>query len=232
MREQDYVKHNISFHDTLNPVAWSSNQMLPEVRYKLLKIAKIFVDYLEIDNFLLLDIVLTGSNANYNWTKYSDFDLHIVTDYSALNCENLAEAFYSAKKKIWNDAHDIMIRGHEVELYVEDNDQPPQSSGMFSVLDNKWLSKPEPKQPQVNDSAVNAKVRHWINIIDHTLQSDSSSVEIKRLVDKLYTMRKAGLAAAGEFGTENLAFKILRNQEYLSKIRNAYSAAQDRELGL
>jgi hypothetical protein len=213
-------------------VAWVGDQMLPEVRYKLLKIAKIFIEYLEIDNFLLLDIVLTGSNANYNWTKYSDFDLHIVTDYSALKCDDLAEAFYSAKKKIWNDEHDIMIRGHEVELYVEDNDQPPKSSGMFSLLDNKWLAKPELKKPDVNDAAVNAKVRHLINIIDRTLQSDNTSVEIKRLLDKIYTMRKAGLASAGEFGTENLAFKILRNQGYLSKIKAAYGAAQDRELGL
>ena len=51
-------------------------KMRPEVRERLLEIAYQFLDYLDID-LIVTDIVLTGSLANYNWSKYSDFDIHI-----------------------------------------------------------------------------------------------------------------------------------------------------------
>ena len=64
------------------------------------------------------------------------------------------------------------------------------------------------------------------------LTAADSSDDIKRLIDKIYQMRKAGLADAGEFSTENLSFKVLRNLGYLDKIRTAYNHLQDQELGL
>ena len=137
MRASEYTVGNIEYHSNLNPVAWHGDQLRIEIRYRLLKIANTFVNYLEIPNFKILDIVLTGSLANYNWTKYSDFDIHVVTDYADLECDDLVDAFYQAKKKIWNDAHDITIKSHEAELYVEDVDQPPVSGGIYSILENK-----------------------------------------------------------------------------------------------
>jgi hypothetical protein len=55
---------------------------------------------------------------------------------------------------------------------------------------------------------------------------------MKRIMDKISTMRKSGLAAGGEFGVENLAFKILRNIGYIEKIHTAYIEQQDKELSL
>ena len=83
MRASEYTVGNIEYHSNLNPVAWHGDQLRIEIRYRLLKIANTFVNYLEIPNFKILDIVLTGSLANYNWTKYSDFDIHVVTDYAS-----------------------------------------------------------------------------------------------------------------------------------------------------
>lgn len=226
------LKQQIAYHSELNPVAWENKRLRPEVRYKLLQIAKRFIDYLEIENFRVLDVVLTGSMANYNWTEYSDFDIHVVTSYGDLQCDDIAEAFYQAKKKIWNDAHDIMIRGHEAELYVEDADQPPVSGGIYSILDNKWLKKPGYEPPTIDDSAIKAKTRDLIKRIDSVLTAADSSDDVKRIVDKIYQMRKAGLADGGEFSTENLTFKVLRNLGYLDKLRTAYNHIQDQELGL
>ena len=59
-----------------------------------------------------------------------------------------------AKKKIWNDEHDITIKGHEVELYVEDKDEENSSEGMYSVLDNTWHKQPKYQQPDIDDRAV------------------------------------------------------------------------------
>ena len=231
MRARDYVKGNVAYHEELNPRAWAGDQLRPEVQVKLLQIAKRFVDYLEIPGFRVLDVVLTGSMAKYNWTQYSDFDIHVVTNYADLQCDDLAEAFYQAKKKIWNDAHDITIHGHEAELYVEDINEPPVSAGMYSLLHNEWVKKPSYDPPEINDAAVNSKVQDLVKQIEVALKSDQAA-DVQRVTDKIRQMRRSGLDSAGEFGTENLAFKVLRNLGYLNRLSKAYLHKQDSELSI
>jgi hypothetical protein len=231
MRVEDLsTKANIGYHKQLNPAAWDGDSLHRQVRLRLLTIAKIFVKYLEIPNFKVEDVVLTGSMSNYNWTKFSDFDLHIVTDYAALECDDIAEAFYKAKKRIWNDQHDITINGHEVEMYVEDSATPPVSQGIFSILNNQWVSKPTFNPPKINDGAITAKASAIAQLIDKSLGGDPD--DLATVKDKIYKMRQAGLDANGEFSTENLAFKILRNQGYLDKLQKAQTQAQDRRLSI
>jgi hypothetical protein len=232
MRARDFVKNNVAYHNSLSPAAWEGTDLRPEVRDRLLEIAEIFVSYLEIPNFRVLDVVLTGSMANFNYTKYSDFDIHVVTEYSDLECDDLAEAFYQAKKKIWNDNHDIMIRGHEAELYVEDAGHPPVSAGIYSILNSKWIKEPEYEPPTVDDSAVNAKVRDLIKQIDSAISTADDPEDIRRITDKIRTMRRSGLDTGGEFSVENLAFKILRNLGYIDKLSRAYHREQDQQLSL
>ena len=158
MKAQDFVRATAAYHDELSPAAWNGNEMKPEVRIRLIEIAQLFVEYLDVAGFEVYDVVLTGSLANYNWTEFSDFDLHVVTDYRDLRCDDLAEAFYRAKKTIWNEQHDITIYGHEVELYVEDVSEPPVSGGMYSVLNAEWLKTPAQENPNINDTAIVSKV--------------------------------------------------------------------------
>lgn len=233
MRFEDLsAKANVRYHTELNPVAWNDSELKLEVRVKLLTIAKLFVKYLEIPNFKVEDIVLTGSMVNFNWTKYSDFDLHVITDYSALQCDDIAEAFYRAKKQIWNDAHDITIGGHEVEMYVEDSATPPVSQGVYSVLSGQWLSKPVYKQPSINDQAVTQKATVLAQIIDRAVSSDPDPKELEKIAEKIKHMRRAGLDQGGEFSVENLAFKVLRNQGYIDKLHDAKNQAMDKALSL
>ena len=231
MRARDFVTNNVDYHDALCPKAWDGDRLKSDIAERLLKISKRFVSYLEIPGFRVLDVVLTGSMANYNWTRYSDFDIHVVTDYQDLQCDDLAEAFYQAKKKIWNDAHDITIHGHEAELYVEDIHEPPVSAGMYSLLKHLWLKKPSYNPPEIDDGAINHKVASLIKQIDTALQSADAD-DVKRVLDKIRRMRRAGLDTAGEFGTENLAFKILRNQGYLDQLSKEYHRKQDNELSI
>lgn len=232
MRAKDFVNDTVKYHETLFPSAWDGTDMKPEIREKLLQIAKIFIGYLEVPNFEVLDIVLTGSLANYNWTRFSDFDLHVVTKYENLDADEIAEAFYRAKKKIWNDEHDIKVRGHEVELYVEDVNEPPVAQGMFSLLQNKWLSKPEYEPPSISSGAVYHKVKGLVVEIKHALKTADDPEDIKRLIDKVRKIRRSGLDTAGEFSVENLAFKALRNLGYIEKLQTAYLNQQDRLLSL
>ena len=232
MRVDDFVAGNVDYHNELSPAAWDGDELRTDVRVHLLRAAKFFTAYLEIPGFRVYDVVLTGSMANYNYTKFSDFDLHVVTRYSDLECDDLAEAFYRAKKSIWNDAHDITIRGHEVELYVEDVDNPPVSSGMYSLLSGTWIKEPEYVKPTVDNTAINAKVRDLIKQIDVAVEQADDPEDIKRITDKLRKMRRSGLDTAGEFGVENLTFKILRNLGYLDALNKAFHNEQDQDLSL
>ena len=231
MKAADLVKTNVAYHNELNAKAWDNGQLRPEVRQRLLQIATIFIDYLDIPNFDALDIVLTGSIANYNYTRFSDFDLHVVTRYSDLRCDDLAEAFYRAKKEVWNNQHDIMIRGHEVELYVEDVEQPPVSGGVYSVVNDRWIKRPSYNPPRIDDRAVNDKANDLMQRITKAIASNDTA-DIERLRTKIRNMRRSGLDTAGEFGVENLAFKIVRNLGYLDKLSKAYTQQQDRDLSL
>jgi hypothetical protein len=230
MRSRDLTKGNIAYHDTLNQDVWDGSELRVDVRYKLLEIAKRFVEYLDVPNFKLVDVILRGSLTNYNYTQYSDFDLHIVTDYAVLDCD-ITEPFYMAKKKIWNDEHDITIKGHEVELYVEDKDEQNASEGMYSVLDNQWHKKPTYNKPSVDDRAVSAKARDLMTQINRAIKQGSVE-DITRLQAKIKDMRQAGLDSHGEFSTENLAYKIIRNKGYINKLYKNKNQKFDQELSL
>ena len=232
MRSSDFVRGNVQYHEELNQDIWNGTSMRPEVRKKLLQIAKVFVKYLEVKDFRVLDVVLTGSMANYNWTDYSDLDIHVVTDYDDINSPNIVEAFYKAKKSIWNDHHDIMIRDHEAELYVEDDDHPPVSAGIFSILKNKWLTKPSYTKPEINSRAINRKVSDLMHRIDSVIKGTDDPEDIQRLIDKVYKMRQGGLEIGGEFSAENCSFKILRNMGYIDKLFSEHNKKQDSELSL
>jgi hypothetical protein len=230
MRARDLTKGNIAYHDELNPSVWDGRELRVDVRYKLLEIAKRFIEYLEVPDFKLVAVILRGSLTNYNYTQYSDFDLHIVTDFNTLDCD-ITEQFYLAKKRIWNDEHDITIKGHEVELYVEDVDAKNVSEGTYSVLDSKWLRIPEYRKPNIDDRAVSAKARDLMTQINRAVKQGSVE-DIERLQDKIKTMRQSGLDQGGEFSTENLAFKIVRNKGYLDKLYKNKNSKFDQDLSL
>ena len=228
----NYVKGNIEYHPALKAGIWDENkQLVPEVNLRLLEIAQAFIGYLDIPDFKVIDVILTGSMANYNYTRYSDFDLHVVTDYDDLEADNIVEAFYRAKKEIWNNQHDIKIKGHEVELYVEDEKVPPTAGGMYSLIRSEWVKQPEHNEPAIDERSINAKSKDLIRQIDRAIKSKSIE-DIKRLKDKIRILRRSGLASVGEFGVENLAFKIIRNLGYLDKLNDAYLEYQDRAMSL
>jgi predicted nucleotidyltransferase len=232
MRARDFVTGNVAYHDELNPDIWQGQIMQPEVQKHLSDIADAFIAYLEIPDFHYSDIILAGSMANYNYTDYSDLDLHVITDYADLGADDLAEAFYRAKKQIWNDGHDITIRGHEVELYVEDLAEPVASGGVYSIQDHQWIRKPVHAPPAIADRAINRKVRSLIKNIEQVISDNMDSTEMHRIINRLSRMRRSGLSKGGEYSVENLSFKILRNQGYIDRLRRAYLERQDQTLSL
>ena len=221
----------VKFHNRLNPRLWDSSEHLhPEVREKLLQIAADFQEFLGVSDLEVKDITLSGSNAAYSYTPHSDIDLHLVVDQPGQNDEIYQELF-NAKKYQYNDMHDIRIKGADVELYVQPSNQSPVSLGEYSVLNNNWIQAPRRKRARINQTDVKAKYEDIKNRIEQALKDDDAE-RIDHLVKKIKEMRQAGLAQHGEFGPENLAFKMLRSQGAITQLYDALAAAKDQELSL
>lgn len=221
----------MKFHDTLNDKIWdieNDNQILPEVKDKLEEIASAFIEYLEIPQDAILDKVITGSSASYNYNNFSDLDLHIIVDYDKIHEDcPLVEGYLGALKNTFNKEHDIYIHGIPVELYAEKKDQGTVHNGLYS-LNSGWVDFPEKIAPTDNDAAVEAKYQEIKEMVDKCDDSETAT----ELLEKIYTMRKAGLASSGEFCTENLAFKKLRNEGCMDKLREIKKKDIDKQLSL
>ena len=124
----------VKFNDQLNPRLWDASEHLrPEVRERLLEIADDFRETLGVSDLELKDITISGSNAAYTYTPNSDIDLHLVVDLPEADRNEVYRELFDAKKYQYNDEHNIKIGNADVELYVENANQPPKSQGIYSI---------------------------------------------------------------------------------------------------
>jgi putative chitinase len=219
----------VKFHQRLNPVLWARDEhLLPEVRDKLLRIAADFQEFLGVEDLKVKDITVSGSNAAYSYTKQSDIDLHLVVE---MPDDPVYQELFAAKKYQYNNEHDITIGGADVELYVQPDDQPHHSQGIYSIKNSDWVKVPQRKRSQIDDTCVLAKVDDLTSRIQSAVASQNKS-SMDSLWNKIKIMRQTGLENHGEFGCDNVSFKLLRNNGSLGALKSAITAAQDRELSL
>jgi hypothetical protein len=201
----------VDFHEELNPRLWDDEKLDPEVRDQLLLIAEDFVEYLGLDNLKVEDVTISGSNAAYSYTPHSDLDLHILVDFNNLPNDPVYQELFTAKKTLYNDAHDITVRGVPVELYVQDTNQVHTSLGEYSVVYDKWIRIPKKRRANFDQAATKLKYEKLGDLIELAIKSRNPK-KVKDTIDLVKRYRKAGLEKAGEFGPENLAFKAIRKQ--------------------
>jgi hypothetical protein len=206
---------------TLNPKLWTDNRLNKGLREKFIRIAEHFYDFLEI-NASVLDILIIGSNANYNWTEHSDIDLHVVIDYQAVN-ENLhlVKNYMMAKKSIWNTNYPLTYKGMAIELYAQDwNERLHSSVGQYSLMKGCWIKKPSSDVISIDDDVIDQKAQPIEYQIDSLKESDPKlRVKIENILLRLRTLRQTGLEAEGEYSVENLAYKKLRNSGRLDRLK-------------
>ncbi|MDG1949835.1 MAG: hypothetical protein P8J32_03370 [bacterium] len=223
---------------TLSPDLWENGQLNPDVRKKLLRAAKAYYDYLDIEPVKLKDITITGSIANYNYHDLSDIDVHLILDYADVDDNvDLVGEFFATKKALWGEKHDIQIKGHDLEFYAQDAGEEHHSTGVFSLVKNDWNIEPTRQDSlQVDAEQVRKKAADFMNRIEHVADmapSESQIQAVDAMKEKIKTLRQAGLnSAAQEFSVENLVFKVLRNTGYLQKLSDAKLHAVDSELSL
>jgi len=222
----------VKFHDRLNPRLWDNREHLrPKVHAKLMAIAREFQEFLGVPDLDVVDITISGSNAAYNYTPNSDIDLHLVVRIPDVKHSEVYRELFNAKKYEFNDAHDITIGGADVELYVQDSEQAHHSQGIYSLLNNDWVSVPKRHKATIDDACVRDKVAD-LDARIHAAVRTNDSQTIDALCKKIKSFRQAGLEQQGEFGCDNLAFKILRNSGCIKALWTARDAARDAELSL
>jgi len=229
------VMNSFNIKDNLNQDIWTNGKLEPSIRIKLLKISKDFLRDLDLPKKIIVrDIYFTGSLANFNWSKFSDIDLHIVLDYNQFDAEyKLVFDYFNAQKSIWNQEHDINVFDYPVELYVQDKNHPMHATAIFSVLRNKWKIKPTRQNFQIDKDAVKGKANDIIYYLKDIRQDYKDKRyqlvidKVTRLKTKIKLMRLSGLEGGGEFSKENLVFKVLRRTPFLEVLNSYKSKAYD-----
>jgi len=219
------------YNDILNPVIWDNNKLNPEIKEKLLQIGKDFYADTETDA-PLKDILFVGSLANYNWSDTSDFDVHVVIDFKDVDGNvELVEKLVNALKSKWNDEHDIHLKGHNVEVYIQDVTKENRSTGVYSLMQDKWLSEPQKENIQIDKEKIQEKYNDTVRKINSAIKAQDIN-KLKAIVKDVYDMRQAGLDKSGELSTENLVFKILRNRNYIEKLKQEIINLYDKKQSL
>ena len=218
---------------SLHPDVWDEEgELRSEVRGRLQKIAYEFYVFLNV-TVPIVDVIFTGSLSNYNYSDMSDIDLHVILDFEKIDeNQELVREFLGAKKTVWNEKHNIQIKGHEVELYAQDKDEVHHSTGVYSILYDKWTVRPSKGTKSVNYGAVKIKSRSLMDEIDNVLKSPNRMPKIEKMKEKIKKMRQCGLEESGEYSVENLAFKILRRNGYMEKLYTSYTQDYDENLSL
>lgn len=227
------------YNSTLEPNLWSENKTLkPEIRESLLKIAEEFYKSTDLTGDIH-NILFLGSSANYNWNPKSDIDVHIIVDIAEEKInEEYARKFMDSLSFKWNTEHNIEIKGHPVEVYLQDIREPNsdaqkarKGAAIYSIFDDKWILEPERHSISLDSHKIKTKYQIIKKKIDKVIDS-SDTDKLKELMTSIRNYRDAGLSKGGEFSVENLVFKCLRYSGYLKKLRSCIDSIYDKQHSL
>jgi len=222
------MKYRI-YNTQLNPDIWNGLVLNKEVKDKLIQVANDFYKDTEL-TAPIIDILFVGSLANYNWSNYSDFDLHLVINFKNVGEKpELVEKYVNQLKSAWNKDHDIHINGYNVEVFIQDVTKQNRSSGVYSLLTGNWVSKPKYENFSVDKNLIQNKYTDAVYKINSAIKESNLEL-LKTTLKDVYDMRQAGLDRGGELSTENLVFKILRSRGHLEKLRNAITSTYDKQI--
>ena len=233
-------RSSFKLHKNLQSDLWGGGDVLDSnIADVLYDIAKDFFDSLELEWIDIVDIIITGSLANYNWSEYSDIDLHILVDFNEID-ENmeLVQEYLTSERLRWNRDHDIRIKGFEVEIYVQDTNEEHVSTGVYSIVNDEWHTKPTRESVEIDWTTVEKKATTLMADIDSVyslfekedyVDAEKSALKIK---EKIRKFRRAGLDDEGQYSSENIAFKVLRRNGYLEKLSSLRIMSYDKKMSL
>ena len=218
-------------HKKLNPKLWADQRLRPEVRDGLLRIAEDFRQYIDVP-FKVIDVVITGGNANFTYTRLSDIDLHLIADFDSISCNREAEELFDSKRLLYKTDHDVKIYGIPVELYVEDSRHPAVSLGSYSVEKNDWIRRPDANIPDYDHAAVEHMVNIWHTVLKEAMKTGDLK-SCRTVLKMLKQYRKLGLRQPeGEFSVANLVYKSLRNDRTIRGLQTLIDRLHNQDLSI
>jgi hypothetical protein len=233
---QFFIESTLEYHDKLNPLIWSKEEFDSAARTNLLKLADFYLKDALIPKKAVKDILIVGGNANYNYSKYSDLDLHILVDKNKIpDCDaEIMDEYLKDKKTLWKLTHDVKIFGIPVEIYIQGLDEKyGKDQGVYSLKSNKWIQKPKKTRFNPDDPVVKRKVadlRHKIEyFMGHRVDKPQILNDFK---EKIRVMRQNAVRSGGEFSVENLAFKELRNLGLIEKFSDYIKDVEDKSFSI
>lgn len=220
----------VSTNSELNQDLFDGKELKADVRQALLDIANAFKEDLKID-YEPVDIYFTGSEANYNYNEHSDIDVHLVYDFEHVGpTAEMINQYLQTAKKVFNNNHDIKVKGLPVEVGAEMKGTPLVTSGVYSLLNDSWVIEPENADKEIAEPTEPYYNEIKLRLEDAITSKDSG--KIKDAIELIWGIRKEGLANEGEFGPSNTLFKRLRNEGILGDLRKAYYDAESEDLSL
>lgn len=222
---------NLGFepHTQLNPKLWKGEQLRPDIESALIKIAKDFKKFIDVP-FDVVDVRITGGQVSYFYTEHSDLDLHLIADFSSVNCDREAAELFDAKRMLYKERFKITANGIPVELYVEDLEHPAVSSS-YSIMKRAWIKKPTKDVGPFDIEEIEKMSEVWSTIIRHSLESKDAETA-KKTMNLLRKFRHLGLKTGGEYSTANLVYKTLRNSDLVKKLQDFINQAHERNLSI
>ncbi len=227
------------YNTTLDPNIWNEDKTLKtDIREHLLKIAEDFYNSTDLQGEIH-NILFLGSSANYNWTPTSDVDLHVVIDIAEEKInEEYARKFMDSLGSKWNTEHDIEIKGHPVEVYIQDVREPNSDASLsrpgaaiYSLFDGRWIQEPTHEKLDIDADKIRRKFKTIQEKVKKLVETGDIE-KLKELMKSIRNYRNTGLANGGEFCTENLVFKALRKSGVLEKIKTTINTVYDKQVSL
>lgn len=231
--------------ETLVPQIWidGGENLNPKVRLRLLDIADDFWRSVNVNWTEPKHVVIMGSICNYNWSRYSDIDVHLIVDFAEVDERtDFVKEYFDAKKNEWNEQHaELKLYGYDVEMYVQDINESPKTGGVYDLEANKWLKKP--KKSAIESIKLNkfyikkeaADVMTQIDDMYEKLASTDDKHKIEEIGEeanalwaKVKALRKQSLEQDGEGGSGNVIYKTVRRWGYLDKLYKLFSITYDR----
>ena len=81
----------------------------------------------------------------------------------------------------------ILIKNYEVEIYVQDTNEPHHSTGVYSIKNSEWIARPEKRNAKFDEEMVKKKSESLMDQIDraHDLFDDKEYLQSYDYADKL-----------------------------------------------
>jgi hypothetical protein len=212
------VNNAMQDHEQLNPTYWQNDTMKPEIRAKLKQIGQVKFDELKasLPNIKLKDILFSGSLANYNYTKSSDINIHLIVDVSNVSCDrNVVDAYVNLINGYWFATANLSVLNTPLQVTVLTGLH--ETGGFYSLFNGTWINKPTHPNPTYTKRELTEQVKLY-HLQIHTLQEeytkDSAAFDCPKaeaLLKQLKGARGTGLKRDGYSAIENNTYRILRS---------------------